>query len=83
MQMRNQQTPRNREDMNNGRVSRITYPTASFSLTTDMILHIHEQAEFHGVSKSQFIRSLILRDMEEIDEAAMPIATPTEEDDAA
>lgn len=69
--------------MNNGRISRVTFPTASFSLTTDMILHIHEQADRFGMSKSEFIRSLVARDMEEMNDTALPIGAPAEEDDAA
>jgi hypothetical protein len=46
-------------------VSRITFPTASFSLTTFLIAWIAEESERRGVSKSVLVREILTAAMEE------------------
>ncbi|HVL22470.1 MAG TPA: hypothetical protein VM450_00205 [Thermomicrobiales bacterium] len=52
------------------RVHRISFPTASFSLTVPLIRWIAEQADRLGVSKSEFVRETLGRAKRESEERA-------------
>jgi len=51
-----------------GKVMRLTYPTASFSLTVELIAWIEAEAKRRGISKSQIVRGVLL-DAKEAQEA--------------
>lgn len=67
------QTTQNELQRSDGRtqvVSRITFPTASFSLTTFLIAWIAEEADRRGVSKSVLVREILTNAMNEQREAS-------------
>lgn len=47
------------------RVTREVYPTASFTIFARHLAHIAKRAADLGISKSEFMRSLIERDIRE------------------
>ena len=53
-----------------GRVSRVTLPTASFSLTTYLIAWIEEEARRRGVKKSVLVREILTAEMEKQEASA-------------
>lgn len=54
-----------------GRVARVTFPTASFTLTSYLIAWIAAEADRRGISKSVLVREILNAAMEEQkDEAA-------------
>lgn len=58
---------KNRDD---GRISRVTLPTASFSLTTYLIAWIEEEARRRGVKKSVLVREILTAEMEKQEASA-------------
>jgi hypothetical protein len=48
-----------------GRVARVTFPTASFTLTSYLIAWIAAEADRRGVSKSVLVREILTAAMEE------------------
>jgi len=57
-----------RED--NGKVTRRTYPTAAFAIRLEHIQWIAKRAKQLGISKSEYVRSLIAADMSKGERAA-------------
>ena len=53
-----------------GKVMRLTYPTASFSLTVSLIAWIEAEAKRRGVSKSEVVRDELLNAIAEQEQAA-------------
>ena len=52
------------------KVTRATFPTASFSVKTSHIAWIAQRAKSLGISKSEFVRRLFDRAMDEQERAA-------------
>jgi len=46
-------------EINDGRVSRRTFPTAAFTLTVSLITWISQEAARRGVSKSVVVREIL------------------------
>lgn len=53
--------PRNTD----GKITRVTLPTASFSLTVEQIVWIEREAQTRGVKKSALVRQIIAAAMHE------------------
>lgn len=58
------------ERQDGDKVKRETYPTAAFSVRLSHIRWITKQAKALGVSKSEYVRGILDRDMESNKEAA-------------
>lgn len=55
---------------NSGKVTRRTYPTAAFAIRLEHIQWIAKRAKQLGISKSEYVRSLIAADMRKGEKAA-------------
>lgn len=58
-------------EVNDGRVTRRTFPTAAFTLTVSLIAWISQEAERRGVSKSVVVREILEAARTETEEAAV------------